>query len=209
MKNQNFKKTLIFSLLSHITVFSIFSLSFGSRFPNTNLIPVNFWGQMGKIELGKPPYTAIKGIKEIFMKLPDMPKPQIASQEAGLLADYHLKPALPLSFNKEKEIYFKKSGAFPYPLRKKEPVIIFHPFLPHNFSLYFKDRQVAHVELMFNIVPKDEYSSILIKRKITSANLEVDLLSMRYIGHYLFIQQANFTPNFWQTVKIDLSAKND
>lgn len=209
MNPKNFKKTLIFSLLSHITVFSIFSLSFGSRFPNTNLVPVNFWGQMGKIELGKPPDTAIKEIKEIFMKLPDMPKPKILSQEAGLLTDYHLKPALPLSLSKEKEVYYKKSGAYPYLLRKKEPVIIFHPFLPHNFSLYFKDRQIAHVELMFNIVTKDEHGSILVKRKITSGNLEVDLLSMRYIGHYLFIQQANFTPNLWQAVKIDLSAKND
>jgi len=49
----------------------------------------------------------------------------------------------------------------------------------------------------------------VIKRKISSGNLEVDLLTMRYIGHYLFIQQKRFTPNNWQTVKIDLSEKEN
>ena len=84
-----------------------------------------------------------------------------------------------------------------------------HPLLPHDFALYFKDRQIAHVELEFNFVSSRQPAVAVIKRKISSGNLEVDLLSMRYIGHYLFIQQTKFAPNSWRTVKIDLSAKDD
>ncbi|MGE5197021.1 MAG: hypothetical protein ACM3IL_00745, partial [Deltaproteobacteria bacterium] len=75
--------------------------------------------------------------------------------------------------------------------------------------LYFKDRQAAHIELMFNVLPDGKSNSMDIKRKISSGNLEVDLLTMRYLSHYLFIQQAGFPANKWQTVKIELSPKND
>jgi hypothetical protein len=95
------------------------------------------------------------------------------------------------------------------PIRKKEAVIMFYPQLPYNFLIYFQDRQLVHIELMYNIISRDSANSIIIKRKISSGNLEVDLLSMRYIGHYLFIQQDAFAPNIWQTVKIDLSTKTE
>ena len=86
---------------------------------------------------------------------------------------------------------------------------MFYPRLPPYFSLYFKDRQVAHMELMFKITSSLKNSSISIKRKISSGNLEADLLCMRYINHYLFVQQGIFTSGDWQAVKIELSAKND
>ena len=38
-------------------------------------------------------------------------------------------------------------------------------------------------------------------------NLEADLVCMRYVSHYLFMQQEKITPGIWHTVKIDLSAK--
>jgi len=211
MKNPVFKKTLIFSLLGHITLFSIFSLSFGNRIPNADYIPVNFWGQigMGKIELTNPSSTIIRGIKELFIKIPEAPRLEAITKDTDFLNSYHRKPASPVSFNRDKQDFIKKAGAFLYPTRRKEPVIIFHPLLPYDFTLYFKDRQIAHVELMFNLISDGGRTSALIKRKISSGNLEVDLLSMRYIEHYLFIQQASFIPNNWRTVKIDLSAKND
>jgi hypothetical protein len=119
------------------------------------------------------------------------------------------KPPLVLAFNPGKGAFIKPVSTF-LPVRKKEPEIIFHPLLPYSFTLYFKDRQIAHVELLFNIVSnKGLRNAAVIKRKISSGNLEVDLLIMRYIEHYLFIQQARFTPNTWQSVKIDLSAKSD
>ncbi len=131
------------------------------------------------------------------------------SKEPFLSARYYLKPSIPLAFNTEKEVFKEKIAPLAFSLKRKEPQIIFHPLLPYSFTLYFKDRQVAHVELMFNLSSSGLHNSIEIKRKISSGNLEVDLLSKRYIGHYLFIQQARFTPNRWQSVKIDLSAKND
>lgn len=91
-------------------------------------------------------------------------------------------------------------------VKSKKPSIIFHPLLPFSFNIYFQDRQVAHVELMFKIISCGIRNSLLVKRKISSGNLDVDLLSMRYIGHYLFIKQNDFIPSEWQTVKIDLAA---
>jgi hypothetical protein len=89
--------------------------------------------------------------------------------------------------------------------QQKESVLVFHPLLPYQLQLYFKDRQTVHIELMFNIISGRENKAIVVKRKISSGNLEADLLSLRYISHYLFIQRARFQPNNWQTVKIDLS----
>jgi hypothetical protein len=59
------------------------------------------------------------------------------------------------------------------------------------------------------VISGDKRNSILVKRRISSGNLEADLLSMRYISRYLFMQQRGFVPNKWQTVKIDLSTVND
>jgi hypothetical protein len=86
---------------------------------------------------------------------------------------------------------------------------MFYPRLPYHFALYFKDRQTVHIELMFQVISGAQRNSILVKRRVSSGNLEADLLSMRYISRYLFIQQRGFAPNKWQTVKIDLSTAND
>jgi len=92
---------------------------------------------------------------------------------------------------------------------RKESAIMFYPRLPYHFALYFKDRQTVHIELAFAVISGDKRNSILVKRRISSGNLEADLLSMRYISRYLFMQQRGFVPNKWQTVKIDLSTAND
>jgi hypothetical protein len=95
------------------------------------------------------------------------------------------------------------------PAQRKDSSIMFHPLLPYQLQLYFKDRQAVHIELQFKIEPGMGRRSIAIRRKISSGNLEADLLSIRYMQHYLFIQQARFSPDTWQTVKIDLTTKND
>lgn len=91
--------------------------------------------------------------------------------------------------------------------RKKEPTIIFHPPLPYSFLLYFKDRQIAHIEFMFYISSRGQIASI--KRKISSGNLDVDLLALRYIAHCLNLVEGRFPEDVWQTVEIDLTRKND
>lgn len=202
------KKTLVFSLVSHVTFFSIFSLSFGNRIQSADYARVNFWGQAAKIELRSPPDKIIRGIKGIFLNQPVNPRLEFAAKETPLKG-YYLKPLSPLSFNTRKQSLARKQEKPFSPARRHEPSIVFHPLLPYDFALYFKDRQVAHVELMFNMARSGGKILPIIKRKISSGNLEVDLLSIRYIGRYLFIQEADFAPNSWRTVKIDLSAKDD
>lgn len=117
----------------------------------------------------------------------------------------NFKPLVSMGFAREKPLILAVSGfEFSMP-KRKESAIIFHPPLSYQLQVYFKDRQTVHIELMFNIIPGKERNSILVKRKISSGNLEVDLLSSRYISYYLFIQQARFQLNNWRAVKIDFS----
>lgn len=206
MQTISFRKILFISILGHFTVFSLFNLSFGNRIPKAELSSIDFWGQcLRSSQL--IPYTLKPQPNRIAAK----PDTSVLNKknEDSLSLPYQVKPPITLSFNTGKEAYIEKPATLVLSPRKREPTIVLHPLLPYSFPLYFKDRQVAHVELEFNIVSSEDKSSINLKRKISSGNLEVDLLALRYISHYLFVQQANFTTNKWQTVKIDLSAKND
>lgn len=87
--------------------------------------------------------------------------------------------------------------------RRSGASIMFYPQMPYHFLLYFKDRQIAHVEIAFYISPKGRV--IGIKRKISSGNPEVDLLIMRNLAHFLNLCKSNFALGSWKTVKIDLS----
>jgi hypothetical protein len=211
------KKSIFISLLSHVTVFGIFSFSFGNKIPPADYTYVFFLGQLLHGSQVKPPAkleTNLKkglnldknNIKYIFSRNSDTVLLNKIVSDSPYKYKYYLKPPFNLTFSEGKGFFMPRPLILQLPL-KKEQTIIFHPLLPFSFPLYFKDRQVAHVELMFKIVPAGLKNSILVKRKISSGNLEVDLLSMRYIGHYLFIQQQNFIPNSWQIVKIDLSEK--
>lgn len=209
MKNIILRRAIFISLLGHLSAFGFFGFSFGKPPASAGYLPVLFWGQiLGPVQLKTGIYTRqysrsfISRIDNVFLvKAKPAENPPAASS-------YYLKPQLSAAVNAEKAGFLNKAyaGAFP---GRKESTIILHPPLPYGFTLYFTDRQTAHVELAFKIVPYGIRNSILLKRKVSSGNLEVDLLSLRYIGHYLFIRQAYFNPGCWQTVKIDLSAKND
>ncbi len=211
MRNTVLSKTIFISLLGHLTLFSIFNLSFSNIILKYDYTSVSFWGQFLYNSQVRPPLPSQDSsyIRDLFIRKPDTSALDKVTQEAASLTRYYLKPPVSLLFNTKKGTFIKKYPPISLPARRREPAIIFHPLLPYDFTLYFKDRQVAHVELMFNIASGPAGNSIFIKRKISSGNLEVDLLVSRYISRYLFIQQANFTANNWQAVKIDLSAKND
>jgi hypothetical protein len=202
------RNTVIISSLGHLLVFGMFSFSFNSNKPS-NLEPaLVFWGQILPkaaldVRVGGP-----VSVPTINPKL-DTVLPKILSQESSLSINYSLKPRTELAFNTEKPAFIPPDVFPEFAPEKKDSPIMFHPLLPYQLQLYFKDRQAVHIELMFNIVSSKEKNSILIKRKISSGNLEADLLSSRYINHYLFIQQSRFSRDNWQTVKIDLSTKND
>jgi hypothetical protein len=126
------------------------------------------------------------------------------------LPQTYSKPALSLPLRQPKPIYRPAiTEIYQIPARRAAP-LVFYPELPYYFSFYFQDRQVAHIELSFSIImTADGREEVDVKRRISSGNLEADLLSMRYINHYLFIQKERFTPGAWQKVKIELAAKND
>jgi hypothetical protein len=124
-------------------------------------------------------------------------------------SQYYTKSLLPLILDENKIAGPRKADFQTYLPLKKESVLMFYPSLPMQFVLYFNDRQTVHLELLFNISTSGKANPILIKRKISSGNLDVDLLAMRYIGRYLFIQQNKFPKDTWQSIKIDLSAKSN
>ncbi len=213
MTSPIFKKAIFISLLGHIAAFSIFSFSFGTKLSEANYTKVSF---LGAWLISRDLIPALnKGFQ--FMDHINL-SPQILRLESNirqspLLSGYSLKPQVNPVFNRQKLGFIRQAMSASMMNKRKEPVIMFYPALPYNFLLYFQDRQAVHIELMFNIISnketKPERKSIVVKRKISSGNLEADLLSLRYISHYLFIQQARFAPDSCQTVKIDLSAKND
>lgn len=201
---ETLKKTLLISVLGHITVFSIFSFSFGAKVHQVNFAGVSFWGAILRPhDLATPHSYAGAGLnrKSEVLTLSKINK------EYSLISRDYLKPTVTLTRIEKKIIFIPPVDSVPFAQERKQPVIMLYPNLPYHFLLYFKDRQVVHIELMFNIIPSSIKNSIVIKRKISSGNLEVDLLSMRYISRYLFIQQRGFTSDSWQTVKIDFSAK--
>lgn len=222
-----FKKTLLISAIGHIAVFSIFSFSFGYRLPKVTYPQIVFWGAL----LRGSDLTPSSGIemalrksqnfsssnKAVFIKRPRTTVLDRTNREWYLGPNHYFpaiagspalageKPTLTLPLNPDKIIFKEKTGSIALAQNKTRPAIMLYPHLPYHFLLYFKDRQLVHIELMFNIISSNGANSIVIKRKTSSGNLEADLLSMRYISHYLFLQQASFTPDKWQSVKIELS----
>ncbi|HTZ10935.1 MAG TPA: hypothetical protein VMD04_00950 [Candidatus Margulisiibacteriota bacterium] len=174
--------------------------------PSVDYGSVFFWGQVflpPQLNQKPLPASLSPGLRsDIIPALPD-------TRAYLSTATNHIKPHLSSGFGFEKAIFAGMKVPDYFIPNKREQAIVFHPLLPYNFNLYFRDRQIAHVELAFNIISSGERNSIVVKRKISSGNLEVDLLTMRYIEYYLFIQQSRFPLNKWQIARIDLSAKND
>ena len=209
-----FKKSVVVSLLGHLTVLGVFSVSFSRRLPPVDYGNIIFQGcVLNNFDLNLPLVkdrdlagSSKKNLSILANKLNvDALRGQAKSYGFGVGA--YAKPGVLLPFVSEKQALTHKFA--PLLKKKKRTAVMFYPRLPPYFSLYFKDRQVAHMELMFKITSSLKNSSISIKRKISSGNLEADLLCMRYINHYLFVQQGIFTSGDWQAVKIELSAKND
>jgi hypothetical protein len=208
MVTGDLKKTVFLSLLGHLTLFSLIGFSFGKRLPQVNFVDVYFLkGASPAIHPLNAQYIDTSGIKYFLARKIGALTLQERGKVQPAVPEGYLKPGVALAFNEEKE------GSGPRLIeklvspKKKESVIMFHPQIPYHVTLYFKDREVIHIELMFNVASTGNSSSIHIKRKISSGNLEADLLSMRYISRYLFMQRLSFPLNDWQTVKIDLSTK--
>lgn len=189
----------------------IFEPTFGGSLQKLNFSRVSFLGPILQTVDFLPShanyYTSLdKNIgKKSFIKLSKFIK-----REENNFSTVRYKPIKPpavVTLNKEKVFFLSRFDERYFIKRKKEPTIVFHPPLPYSFLLYFQDRQIAHIEFMFYISGNGKISSL--KRKVSSGNLDADLLSLRYIAHCLNLVEGKFPSDSWQTVEIDLTRKND
>jgi len=205
------RKSLVYSAVGHLAVLSLVAVSFGQKLPGVESYGrVSFWSDIpisARYKLKQSSLNNIKVIGDFFRRPQGLGVTPKALSEAVAASPGYIKPSLEYGLGFSKSEYVQKSAPERFVRKGTEPNIVFHPILPYGFTLYFKDRHVAHVEVMFRIIPTQTGNAIAIKRKISSGNPEVDLLTMRYMSHYLFIQQNRFSPNSWHTVKIDLSEK--
>lgn len=208
--NPFFKKTLLFSFLGHLTFFSLFSFSFGNSLTSANFTGMDFRGSfLSDTDLnplsGKSKSSNLSVCRAYDIYLMD----KILSDKplANNVSARINKPPVRFSIS-ENKIDFHPIAVLPFDIKNK-PSIMLYPRMPSYFNLYFKDRQLVHIELLFNISAKTPVKSVIVKRKISSGNLEADLLVMRYMSHYLYLQQTRFSPDVWQEVKIDLATNDD
>jgi hypothetical protein len=203
MNTFDLKKIVSVSCAGHIAVFAllgIFSFSLGSVRPHTPFTPVMFCGSMLPLTMSGPVAihpVSIKTGQDSALVPRRAPVDPVSS-------DYYVKPPVVFSCVSSREPVISQPLFTDVP-KRKDSVFLMHPLLPYQFELYFNDRQNVHIELEFAITRADDRNFVSLRRKISSGNLEADLLSMRYIEHYLFIQQARFIPSIWQTVKIEFS----
>lgn len=203
------RRAILVSLAGHLALFGIFVFSFGDKFPQRGVSSASFLGYMFTgIELQRP--VTLNGAAG--RNVP--PTVSSVHRSAGRLARQGLayvpaesyKPPVSLPLGAPKGFITQVGVKEPdYLTKKRSQTIMFYPALPYHVSLYFKDRQSVHIELAFNILSSGKGSSVMVKRRVSSGNLEADLLSMRYITRYLLTQQELFGPQDWQVVRIDLS----
>lgn len=207
--NAMMKKTLLLSFCCHLSVFSLFNFTFGDKLTQLNFASISFLGAVLSPPDFQKPHLINKGEQQIFNRSLSILSLQKVNIEADTTSSVYIKPQLSPFLSSEKLVFLPKTSGVPPVVKLPPSVIMLYPRLPRHFLLYFKDRQSVHIELMFNLISRGRTKAIIMNRKISSGNLEADLLSKRYLGHYLFVQQAAFLEDAWQTVKIDLSAKED
>jgi hypothetical protein len=206
------KNNILVSLLSHLALFTVIGFSLG---PTPSMIDHGYVSFVGSI-LNDHDLAWRLNVRQA-RRMAAAPKIVVRQKaQAGIVREPSRVSgayfAAPLNFASahDKLTFVKRDIPVPSSVSgHKDSVVIFHPVFPSHFLLYFRHRQAVHIELLFNISPRDKSNYLKIKRKISSGNLEADLLSMRYISHYLFLQETRFPINTWETVEIDLSPKDD
>jgi hypothetical protein len=204
MNSFDFRKVVSVSLAGHIAVIAFlpfFGLSLCPRQARIAFNPVVFCGSIPHDFFFRTPPAVPRPLVPDNVKLLPVP---VSAPRDPIAYDYYIKPQAAVSFVPWRKAIKSPAIVSDSP-KRTDPVLLLHPLLPYQFDLYFKDRQAVHIELEFFITKSSDRNFVSLRRRISSGNLEADLLSMRYIGHYLFIQQARFMPNSWQSVKIEFS----
>ncbi len=205
--NAVIKKTLLFSFCCHLGAFGLFNFTFGNRLAKANFADVYFLGAILNTHDLERRASLNNSQEKLIRPFTVLPLRKQESQDE-VQSSVYIKPHSAI-LSDPKSVFLGNLYGSKKILKPPSPVVMLYPRIPEHFLLYFKDRQSAHIELDFNMFSRGRTRAIAVNRKIASGNLEVDLLSKRYLGHYLFVQQAAFPPDIWQTVKIDLSAKEN
>jgi len=209
MRQRLFSKTIAISCLSHLAVFSLFSFSFGNRISQMPASFVSFRGGiLRNSDLRQAPLnnTEPTEAKKIFSE--NTPVPKQREKTDIVLTFTFSKPSFQVDSRQEKKEFRNSFDLLKFSSpTKKESAVMFYPVLPYHFPLYFKDRQMVHIELSYSVSSGQAHKSIIIQRRISSGNLEADLLCMRYISRYLFLRQTGFMPDVEHNIKIDLQLK--
>lgn len=201
------------SLIGHAALFSAFSFNFGARIVPFNFPAVSFYGSF----LSSYDLTPLPQSKD-YLKVGEAiveRREFSACFNKGEKAPYafkpdYIKPAFAPSFYQERPVFLDSMVLTVNTPNRERTAIMFYPQFPYHFSLYFKDREAVHIELAFRVAHVGSKDIITVKRKVSSGNLEADLMCMRYISRYLSMQHSSLAgTGSWQSVKIDLSAKSD
>lgn len=207
------RNALILSLSWHILCAGIFSPTFGPGLDRLHFPEILFLGSILDSDDLRPYQRQDKSIQPSL-------NPRISqfNLKASVLKDRngtnlfslikYKRPLFNLNYDKEaKIIALRQSDYDILEGTRRASSLVFYPRLPYSFLIYFKDRQRAHIEFSFYISEKGVVT--FVDRKITSGNLEVDLLASRYISRHLNLIKGQFPLNSWQTVKIDLTRRDD
>jgi hypothetical protein len=210
------RNALFISLIWHILCAGVIEPTFGKVLDDAHFPEVLFLGSIldshdlaflsqEEISDGQPKEPLYSRINLFNFKTSVLSK---RKGESFLSLIKYRRPLFNLNYRKEEKIITRPrldhSILDEY---KKGSSLVFYPRLPYSFLIYFKDRQKAHIEFSFYISEKGVIT--FIDRKITSGNLEVDLLASRYINRHLNLIKGQFLTNTWQTVKIDLTRRDD
>ncbi len=206
--NQSFlKAALAVSVCGHLALFIFVGVSFGPRLT---------------AHLGKPLFFLGDILSQRDLAISAVPRISSAGKKTGVFS--HIRP---VNFAVRQEDFFESGFRKPQGhigvvqtkqvsvnaflpakprLAGKDSVVMLYPALPYHFLLYFQDRQVVHITVAYKVNSGARSSAAVVKRKISSGNLEADLLSARYISRYLFVEHAPFADDQWHEAHIDLSA---
>lgn len=203
----NFKTAVLVSALWHAACFGGVELTLGRSFAEAK------WGSTGIAFLGPILQRARdypQSRQAVKQSAADKLLARNLSEMLGLAASEGQnlifgevawdKPSL-IFFAEGKSAYFELAPTLH--LEPADSSVMFYPPLPYHFLLYFKDRQVIHMEVAFYVC--SEGKIIDLKRGASTGNPEVDLLIMRNLFHFLNLYKTEFMPESWQRVKIDLS----
>jgi len=207
MRPLNLKVFLITSIAGHIAVFTaltFINFSLGHASGYQVFYPAIFYGPMPEETTQLP----VQPSPHLVHSLPDIssfiPQGRLAQpQSVGFIA----KPQVEISSNLSHEPVKSQPVISYFPVMREPVLRCIHSCLTNlTYTSKIDSRFISSLNFALRVQTIAIFISL--RRKISSGNLEADLLSMRYIGHYLFIQQEGFASNVWQTVKIEFSPRS-